>query len=141
MKQYLSLVQEILDNGETKEDRTGTGTISVFGAQRRYDLREGFPLVTTKKTLFKAVIRELLWLLAGSTNINDNLTEHTPIWDAWADKNGDLGPIYGYQWRHWEKYTEVEKGKYKKTKHPPKYNQSQLHPVKDSLASIFLFHP
>ncbi len=101
MKQYLSLVQEILDHGEEKGDRTGTGTISIFGAQRKYDLREGFPLVTTKKTLFDAVIRELLWFLQGSTNINDNLTQHTPIWDAWADENGELGPVYGYQWRKW----------------------------------------
>ena len=73
----------------------------MFGAQTRYDLREGFPLVTTKKVLFPAVVRELLWFLRGSTNINDDLKQHTPIWDAWADENGELGPIYGYQWRHW----------------------------------------
>ncbi len=101
MQQYLSLVQEILENGEKKEDRTGTGTISLFGAQRKYDLREGFPLLTTKKVLFDAVLRELLWFLRGSTNINDNLTEHTPIWDAWADEKGELGPVYGKQWRRW----------------------------------------
>lgn len=101
MKQYLSLVQEVLDKGEKKEDRTGTGTLSVFGIQRKYDLRDGFPLLTTKKTLFKAVIHELLWFLKGSTNINDGLTQHTPIWDAWADENGDLGPVYGKQWRRW----------------------------------------
>lgn len=101
MKQYLSLLQEVLENGERKEDRTGTGTISLFGMQRKYDLREGFPLLTTKKVLFKAVLRELLWFLKGSTNINDNLTEHTPIWDAWADENGELGPVYGKQWRRW----------------------------------------
>jgi len=94
-------MQHILDNGDTREDRTGTGTISVFGAQARYDLRDGFPLVTTKKVLFRAVVRELIWFLRGSTNINDELTEHTPIWDAWADEQGDLGPIYGYQWRNW----------------------------------------
>lgn len=103
MRQYLSLVQEILDKGEKKSDRTGTGTISIFGVQRKYDLRSGFPLVTTKKTLFDAVIRELLWFLKGSTNINDGLKEYTPIWNAWAREDGELGPVYGYQWRSWPK--------------------------------------
>jgi len=79
----------------------GHRTISLFGAQTRYDLRDGFPLVTTKKVLFPAVVRELLWFLRGSTNINDDLKQYTPIWDAWADASGELGPIYGYQWRHW----------------------------------------
>lgn len=101
MQQYLSLVNEILENGELKEDRTGTGTLSIFGMQRKYDLRDGFPLLTTKKVLFSAVIHELLWFLRGSTNINDGLKQNTPIWDAWADENGELGPIYGYQWRKW----------------------------------------
>ena len=101
MKQYLSLVQEVLDNGVQKGDRTGTGTISIFGTQRKYDLRDGFPMVTTKKVSYDAILRELLWFLKGSTNINDDLTQFTPIWDAWADKNGELGPIYGYQWRKW----------------------------------------
>lgn len=100
MKTYLDLIRRILDQGEPKEDRTGTGTLSLFGLQSRYDLREGFPLLTTKKVLFKAVVHELLWFLRGSTNINEGLTEHTPIWDAWADENGELGPIYGYQWRN-----------------------------------------
>lgn len=104
MHQYLELVREILNHGEQREDRTGTGTISLFGMQSKYDLREGFPLLTTKKVLFNSVLRELLWFLAGSTNINDNLTQHTPIWDAWADESGELGPIYGYQWRRWPKY-------------------------------------
>lgn len=104
MEQYLSLVQEILEHGEEKHDRTGVGTISIFGAQRKYDLREGFPLVTTKKVLFDAVIRELLWFLRGSTNINDGLREFTPIWNAWADPDGELGPVYGSQWRKWEKF-------------------------------------
>lgn len=104
MQPYLSLLQEVLDNGEEKEDRTGTGTLSLFGVQRKYDLREGFPLVTTKKVLFDAVIWELLWFLRGSTNINDTLKEHTHIWNAWADEQGELGPIYGYQWRSWEKF-------------------------------------
>ncbi|MBR57651.1 MAG: thymidylate synthase [Myxococcales bacterium] len=101
MRQYLDLVEHILENGEERADRTGTGTISVFGTQTRYDIRQGFPLLTTKKVLFSAIVRELLWFLRGSTNINEDLTEHTPIWDAWADENGDLGPIYGYQWRNW----------------------------------------
>ncbi|HBF23616.1 MAG TPA: thymidylate synthase, partial [Planctomycetes bacterium] len=99
MKPYIELVEKILSRGERREDRTGTGTISIFGAQARYDLREGFPLVTTKKVLFEAVVRELLWFLKGSTNIHDGLSEHTPIWDAWADEKGELGPIYGAQWR------------------------------------------
>jgi thymidylate synthase len=101
VKPYLDLVRHILDHGEARADRTGTGTLSLFGAQARYDLREGFPLVTTKKVLFPAVVRELLWFLRGSTNINDGLTEYTPIWDAWAAPDGELGPIYGYQWRNW----------------------------------------
>ncbi len=102
MKQYLDLVQHVLDHGERRDDRTGTGTLSIFGAQTRYDLREGFPLLTTKKVLFESVVRELLWFLAGSTNTHQqNLRDHTPIWDAWADRDGDLGPIYGYQWRNW----------------------------------------
>jgi len=102
MQAYLDLVRHVLDHGETRADRTGTGTISVFGAQTRYDLRQGFPLLTTKKILFDAVVRELLWFLAGSTNTHDqNLRDHTPIWDAWADADGNLGPIYGYQWRNW----------------------------------------
>ena len=101
MRPYLDLLRHVLEHGERRTDRTGTGTISLFGAQTRYDLRDGFPLVTTKKLLFPAVVRELLWFLRGSTNINDDLTEHTPIWDAWATPEGELGPIYGQQWRHW----------------------------------------
>ena len=101
MQQYLSLVREVLEKGEQKDDRTGTGTLSLFGVQRKYDLREGFPLLTTKKVLFDAVLWELLWFLRGSTNINDNLTQHTPIWNAWADEKGELGPVYGKQWRRW----------------------------------------
>ena len=106
MKTYLDLVRHVLEHGEEKTDRTGTGTISVFGMQCKYDLRKGFPMVTTKKVRFDAILHELLWFLRGSTNINDKLTEFTPIWDAWADENGELGPIYGYQWRKWEKFVE-----------------------------------
>jgi len=104
MKQYLDLVSHILDHGEEKKDRTGTGTISVFGYQCKYDLRDGFPLLTTKKVLFDAVVYELLWFLKGATNINDDLKQHTPIWNAWASADGELGPVYGYQWRKWEKF-------------------------------------
>jgi thymidylate synthase len=116
MKQYLNLVRDILENGTEKSDRTGTGTISIFGTQTKYDLREGFPLLTTKKVLFNGCLRELLWFLKGSTNINDNLTQHTPIWDAWADDQGELGPVYGYQWRKWPKYTlDSVTGQYKRS--------------------------
>jgi thymidylate synthase len=107
MKQYLDLVRQVLEHGEKKTDRTGTGTLSLFGLQAKYDLREGFPLVTTKKVLFDGVLRELLWFLKGSTNINDGLKEFTPIWNAWANPEGELGPIYGYQWRKWPKYVEA----------------------------------
>lgn len=112
MKQYLDLVRHVLENGEEKPDRTGTGILSVFGTQTRYDLREGFPLVTTKKVSIKNIIRELLWFLKGATNINDGLLPHTKIWNPWADEDGELGPIYGYQWRKWERYEkDPETGK------------------------------
>ncbi len=115
MKQYLEQIRLILEKGERKEDRTGTGTLSLFGLQSRYDLREGFPLVTTKKVLFDAVVRELLWFIRGATNINDGLKEYTPIWNAWADEAGNLGPIYGYQWRKWPKYMlDAQSGMYTK---------------------------
>jgi thymidylate synthase len=122
MQQYLSLVKHIIDNGCDKADRTGTGTRSIFGHQLRFNLAEGFPLVTTKKVHLKSIIYELLWFLQGDTNIGYLKEHNVKIWDEWADENGNLGPVYGKQWRSWEGTNGVEVDQVKDVIHQLKNN-------------------
>ncbi|MBL0181596.1 MAG: thymidylate synthase [Chitinophagaceae bacterium] len=122
MQQYLKLLKHIIDTGTDKSDRTGTGTRSVFGYQMRFNLSEGFPLVTTKKTHLKSIIHELLWFLQGDTNIGYLKEHNVKIWDEWADENGDLGPVYGKQWRSWTGADGVEVDQVKDLIHQIKNN-------------------
>ena len=122
MQQYLHLLKHIIETGNDKSDRTGTGTRSVFGYQMRFDLNQGFPLVTTKKCHLKSIIYELLWFLQGNTNIGYLKEHNVKIWDEWADENGDLGPVYGKQWRSWQGADGVEVDQVKDLIHQIKTN-------------------
>ena len=122
MKGYLNLMQTVLENGIQKVDRTGTGTISIFGHQTQYSLENSFPLVTTKKVHLKSIIHELLWFLKGETNIKYLKENNVKIWNEWADENGDLGPVYGYQWRSWPSYDGKKIDQIKNVIHDIKHN-------------------
>ncbi len=122
MKEYLHLMKTVLENGVKKVDRTGTGTISIFGHQTEYNLEKSFPLVTTKKVHLKSIIHELLWFLKGETNIKYLKDNNVKIWNEWADENGDLGPVYGYQWRSWPSYDGKKIDQIKNVIHDIKHN-------------------
>lgn len=124
MQTYLNLIRHVLDHGVAKEDRTGVGTISTFGYQMRFDLEKGFPLVTTKKAHLRSIIHELLWFLKGDTNVQYLRDNKVTIWDEWADEKGDLGPVYGAQWRHWKTADGREIDQIKNVVHSIKTNPS-----------------
>ena len=132
MRQYLDALQKILDEGEATTDRTGTGTTSYFGLQTRYSLADGFPLVTTKKLHLKSIIHELLWFLAGDTNIGYLKENGVSIWNEWADENGDLGPVYGYQWRHFPKL--LPSGEL--YRHEPLYRRGEVDQIAELVDAI-----
>jgi thymidylate synthase len=136
MKQYLDLLKNIMDNGCQKGDRTGTGTKSIFGTQMRFNLQEGFPLVTTKKIHFKSVVHELICLLSGNTNIQYLKENNVKIWDEWADENGDLGKIYGHQWRKWEKFEYKEGNDHEYCFIPSSYIKSEIDQIKNVIERI-----
>jgi thymidylate synthase len=121
MKQYLDLMRTILETGIEKKDRTGVGTKSIFGYQMRFDLTKGFPLVTTKKVFTKGVFAELLWFLSGSTNAGDLEKQGVKIWSAWKDEDGELGPVYGAQWRKWPQFNSGDRSKYNGVEHEIKW--------------------
>lgn len=138
MRQYLDLLQDVLLNGTRTDDRTGTGTLSVFGRQLRFNLADGFPLVTTKKVFWRGIVAELLWMISGDTNIKALTDQGVHIWDEWADQDGDLGPVYGAQWRKWGFYFLVRQcreddGRWHNQYHKSSYGIDQLAEVIDSI--------
>jgi len=138
MKQYQDLLYQIIDTGERRSNRTGVDTLGIFGAQMRFDLSKGFPLVTTKKVFWKGIVHELLWLISGSTNVKPLQENDIHIWDEWADKNGDLGPIYGKQWRDWDHTHFVSDDVYEASggTHGGSYRTDHIDQLKDVIDRI-----